>query len=305
MDSWSGDDTHAAPQDTIVFDLKAKCVPNPDAAKDSILPEDVYSNRNVYTKQLKWEPIGEQETLFAHDPPRPVHDDILIAKLAPGQELDLKLLCVKGIGRDHAKFSPVCTAFYRFLPTVQLLDKIGGADAIKLQTCFSPGVIELDKTGNACVHDARYDSTSRNVFLYPELKDRVKLGFKKDHFICESIFAFFILTHFNWMFCFSKTVNVESTGALTSKEIVLQSIDVLIAKCRKHLDELDVGRSSKSDKNKKDRNRTTVESDQVKRLYWLRHEKSFLFTDSVLPWHFVHRFYFFDFQFSVFTFKLN
>lgn len=27
--------------------------------------------------------------------------------MRPGHELDLKLVAVKGIGRDHAKFSPV------------------------------------------------------------------------------------------------------------------------------------------------------------------------------------------------------
>jgi len=38
---------------------------------------------------------------------RPVAGDILIAKLRPGQEIDLKVHCVKGVGKDHAKFSPV------------------------------------------------------------------------------------------------------------------------------------------------------------------------------------------------------
>lgn len=37
----------------------------------------------------------------------PVHDDILISKMKPGHELDLGLIAVKGIGKDHAKFSPV------------------------------------------------------------------------------------------------------------------------------------------------------------------------------------------------------
>ena len=38
---------------------------------------------------------------------KPVHNDILVAKLRPGQELDIRMHCVKGIGQDHAKFSPV------------------------------------------------------------------------------------------------------------------------------------------------------------------------------------------------------
>ena len=37
----------------------------------------------------------------------PVHNDILIAKLRPGHEVDIELHAMKGTGRDHAKFSPV------------------------------------------------------------------------------------------------------------------------------------------------------------------------------------------------------
>ena len=44
---------------------------------------------------------------FGNDGIGPVERDILIAKLRPGQEIDLKCHCVKGIGKDHAKFSPV------------------------------------------------------------------------------------------------------------------------------------------------------------------------------------------------------
>lgn len=53
--------------------------------------------------------------------PRPVHDDILLAKLRPGQSIALEAHCTKGMGKEHAKWSPVATAWYRLHPEVVLL----------------------------------------------------------------------------------------------------------------------------------------------------------------------------------------
>lgn len=39
----------------------------------------------VYSRDLIWNPVGDQAEKFTDDPPRPVYDDILIAKLRPGQ----------------------------------------------------------------------------------------------------------------------------------------------------------------------------------------------------------------------------
>lgn len=169
--------------DTLIFELKLKCFK--EKASES---GDVIVHRNVYTKHLTWVPIGTQEELFAQEAPRPVHDDILIAKLNPGQELDLRLVCVKGIGRDHAKFSPVSTASYRLLPKIEILQEVVNEDADLLKESFTDGVIEIiNHKGNrfAKVSDARRDLCSRNIFRHEHLKDAVRMTLIKDHFICK------------------------------------------------------------------------------------------------------------------------
>lgn len=97
----------ASEQNTLAFELKIKCTTNPDGRKNSTQPDDLYKNHNVYSKHLRWVPLGSQANMYREKDVRPVHADILLDKLRPGQELDLKVHAVKGIGKDHAKFSPV------------------------------------------------------------------------------------------------------------------------------------------------------------------------------------------------------
>ncbi len=80
---------------------------------DSLL----YNNANVYSGDLEWIPLGNQLETLGNV--KPLHDDILITKLRPGQEIEIEMICEKGIGKTHAKWSPVCTAFYRLLPDIK------------------------------------------------------------------------------------------------------------------------------------------------------------------------------------------
>ncbi|KAF7663560.1 hypothetical protein LDENG_00207400, partial [Lucifuga dentata] len=172
--------------DTIQLQLKIKCSRNPRASKDSSDPRELYLNHMVYSRDIKWVPIGNQADVFADAGIGPVHEDILIAQLRPGQELDIIMHCVKGIGKDHAKFSPVATASYRLLPDITLLEPVLGEKAERLQRCFSQGVIDLenvDGTKVAKVVNSRLDTCSREVLRHDDLKNAVKLGRVRDHFI--------------------------------------------------------------------------------------------------------------------------
>ncbi|XP_043916952.1 DNA-directed RNA polymerases I and III subunit RPAC1 isoform X2 [Protopterus annectens] len=215
----SGDD-EGTEIDTLQFQLKVKCTRNPKATKDSVDPNELYLNHKVYSKHMKWIPIGNQSDLFTEESIRPVHDDILIALLRPGQEVDIVMHCVKGLGKDHAKFSPVATASYRLLPEITLLQPIEGELAEKLKKCFSPGVIEVENINGrkvAKVVNPRLDTCSREIFRYEELKNLVRLARVRDHFI----------------------FSVESAGSLPPDVLVSEAVKVLMTKCQKFLNELD------------------------------------------------------------------
>ncbi|EMP24469.1 DNA-directed RNA polymerases I and III subunit RPAC1 [Chelonia mydas] len=89
--------------DTLQFQLKIKCSRNPCAVKESSDPNELYINHKVYSKDITWVPLGNQADLFPDADLRPVHDDILIAQLRPGQEIDVLMHCVKGIGKKVAR----------------------------------------------------------------------------------------------------------------------------------------------------------------------------------------------------------
>ncbi len=221
---------------TASFVLRVKCTDNPDASPTETDPAKKYINSMVYSRHIEWAANGpKQEQRFANDPLRPVSPDILIAKLRPDQEIDITMHANLGVGKDHAKFSPVATATYRLLPTITILKPILGPHARKFQQCFSKGVIDIERvtpteasSGNpdfegregdekAVVKDPFRDTVSRECLRHDEFKDKVKLGRVQDHFIFD----------------------VESTGQFPSDVLFLDAVTVLKVKAKRLLQALD------------------------------------------------------------------
>jgi len=215
-------------QNTIILHLKVECKRNKEAERGETDPHKAYHNAHVYAKDIQFKPFGNQEQYFSGDDAiRPTNPDILIAKMRPGQVLDIDMHAYKGVGSDHAKFSPVATASYRLLPTITITKPILGMDAEKFAKCFPSGVIGLEKVTKkeaakkgsgyeghegekkAVVVDAMKDTVSRECLRHPEFEGKVKLGRVRDHFIFE----------------------VESVGQWESDELFLESVQVLKQKC--------------------------------------------------------------------------
>ncbi|KAI9736901.1 MAG: DNA-directed RNA polymerase core subunit rpc40 [Claussenomyces sp. TS43310] len=221
---------------TIMMQLQIECTRNPSASRGETDPYKAYHNAHVYASQLQFLPIGRQSEYFSgKDVIQAANPDILIAKLRPGQCIDVELHAIKGIGSDHAKFSPVATASYRLLPTITITKPIIGQDAEKFAGCFPRGVIGLEPVTEkeaqtagsgyeghegekkAVVKDVMKDTVSRECLRHEEFEGKVKLGRVRDHFI----------------------FSIESTGQWDSDELFLESVKILKMKCerlRRNLD---------------------------------------------------------------------
>ena len=94
-------------RNTVVFTVDLTCERNQNAPKGSVKDHELYINHELLSSHLVWVPAGEQDEVFAGKPPAPINPNIVLAKLRPGQRVNMELHAVKGVGKDHAKFCPV------------------------------------------------------------------------------------------------------------------------------------------------------------------------------------------------------
>ncbi|EEH58218.1 uncharacterized protein MICPUCDRAFT_57581 [Micromonas pusilla CCMP1545] len=247
-------------KNTIVFKMCVKCTreKTTDGTKGALI------NDKVYTDSLVWLPNGselppDEETKFTQfscdqgeylkkrnkeskelgekeyfnrngkDPNviSTVHDDILLVKMVAGQEIELEAHCTKGDGKEHAKWSPVGTTWYRMVPQVTFPSgPLTGEDAdVFMRECadFDDAHACYERVGSDrrvvaknergcefCVERVRALSGE------PGWEEKVQLLKKKDHFI----------------------FTVESTGQMPPELIFKEAVNVLASKCQSVLSAL-------------------------------------------------------------------
>lgn len=205
-------------KNTVVFKLDITC----KRVGDKVV------NDKVLSSALQWLPQGSelpdetscrfasgQSHLFPDASPRAVHDDILLAKLRPGQTIQLEAHCIKGIGKDHAKWSPVATAWYQFYPEIRLLKAPSPSQAAELDT-LAPGLFYRDSPGAELkVHDAwghmKHWEKLRRLLEQESWGEVLQLLKRKHHVI----------------------FTLESAGALPPSRLMSDALDILADKCSK------------------------------------------------------------------------
>ncbi|KAA8495155.1 DNA-directed RNA polymerases I and III subunit rpac1 [Porphyridium purpureum] len=197
--------------------LDVECKVRADAVPDAPASQR-FENASVYSRQIEWIPIGAQGDRYADNPIRPVHDDILIAQLVPGQRIHVEMVCIKGTGHMHAKWSPVATAYYQLMPVVEIRadsgSRIVGAHAQQLQKLCPGNVFDIESvpgSGLAVATVARPQSCTmcRECIRDKPWADQIRLSRVRNHFI----------------------FSIESTGALPAYQIFLQALEIMVAKC--------------------------------------------------------------------------
>ncbi|KAI3805041.1 hypothetical protein L1987_27042 [Smallanthus sonchifolius] len=188
---------------SVEFHLRAKCIN--DQTLD-VTSKDLYSSDHTVV------PVDFSDSGSGYENPEEQRG-ITIVKLRKGQELRLRAIARKGIGKDHAKWSPAATVTFMYEPEIHINEEMMETLSLEEKTSVvesSPTkVFALNpQTQQVEVVDPEAYSYDDEVLKKVEAMGKpglVEIYAKEDSFI----------------------FTVESTGAIKASQLVINAIDVL------------------------------------------------------------------------------
>ncbi|XP_059652931.1 DNA-directed RNA polymerases II, IV and V subunit 3-like [Cornus florida] len=187
---------------SVEFHLRAKCIS--DQTLD-VTSKDLYSSDHTVV------PVDFSDSSSSGLDPE--QRGIIIVKLRRGQELRLRAIARKGIGKDHAKWSPAATVTFMYEPEIHINEDLMQSLSLEEKTNFvesSPTkVFDIDpNTQQVVVVDPEaytYDDEVIKQAASMGKPGLVEIYAKEDSFV----------------------FTVESTGAIKASQLVLNAIEVL------------------------------------------------------------------------------
>jgi len=154
----------ADPLDFEDLDPEGNCDENTCIQFDLNVVNSSAQDLNVTDSDLRWVPLGNQETTLRGKFPKPTYGNLLITVLAPGQALSFSAYAIKGNGQQHMKFStvfpisaPFILAQTRQIPSVKIEQNLDPVVQTELMNpncppCSQVAKTEGQKNGFSCVN---------------------------------------------------------------------------------------------------------------------------------------------------------
>ncbi|XP_024960496.1 DNA-directed RNA polymerases II, IV and V subunit 3-like [Cynara cardunculus var. scolymus] len=188
---------------SVEFHLRAKCIN--DQTLD-VTSKDLYSSDHTVV------PVDFSDTGAGFENNEDQRG-ITIVKLRKGQELRLRAIARKGIGKDHAKWSPAATVTFMYEPEIHVNEEM--METLSLEEKTSVVESSPTKVFGINPHTQQVEVVDREAYTYDdEVLKKVEAMGKPglvEIYAKEDSFIF----------------TVESTGAVKASQLVLNAIEVL------------------------------------------------------------------------------
>ncbi|MCS7123839.1 MAG: DNA-directed RNA polymerase subunit D [Candidatus Bathyarchaeota archaeon] len=147
----------------------------------------------------------------------PISDKIPIVKLAKGQKLRLEAYAKLGRGKNHAKWQPVSTCSYKYLPEIKVDYKNCDVCGKCVEIC--PRKVLTKKEKEIVVRDLLACTLCQDcVDVCPKKPPAIQVGWEENSFI----------------------FSLESTGVLPPERIMIEAVKILKKQLKKFASQIEV-----------------------------------------------------------------